>query len=309
MKILIIAFFVLTTNLLAAQSWHQVPVNTSQKLNEIDFPSSTVGYIVGDSATLLKSIDGGETWVGLALNGITVNSWSSNIVDVDFVDEMIGYIVFESNTAGIYKTIDGGLNWTDVSNTASNMCYKNSIYVNSETDFFLGGAGCFQSGQIEHFIDPTWNYSTVNYESWDTGEQIVDIDFNNGVGIAAMRGLYFLRSTDNGATWDSIPSSLSGQSQLTSVLFASADTIYGGYQDVSGGGFALLRSLDAGLTWGPDFNSGSFFYPAYLSLGQSSNGDIYTGGRTMNDLGIMFETTNGPSHSYVNINIGFSYFY
>ena len=197
MKISLIVFFALTANVLIAQTWYDISVPTEHKLNEIDFPTPTTGYIVGDSATILKTTDGGETWNQIPLTGITINPLSSNIIDVDFVDENIGFIVFDNANEGPYKTSDGGASWILFSNGSSNMCYKKTMFVNSENDFFLGGAGCFQSGQIEYFLDPNWNYSTVNYESFDTDESVVEIDFNNGIGIAAMYNKFFLRSIDN----------------------------------------------------------------------------------------------------------------
>ncbi|NRA13860.1 MAG: T9SS type A sorting domain-containing protein [Crocinitomicaceae bacterium] len=294
MKTLLIAFFALTANLLVAQQWFDISVPTNKQLNDINFPTSTTGYIVGDSATILKTTDGGNTWVQTPLTGLPAVPWGLSITDVEFVDEQIGFIVFQNNGNGPFKTIDGGNTWTSMSNPGSNMCYKNSLYVNSETDIFLGGAGCFQSGQIEHYVDPIWTPTIVNYESFDPGEQVVEIDFNNGIGIAAMRGHYFLRTTDSGATWDSIPSGLTGNTYLTSVMFVTADSIYAGYDDGNGGGFALLMSTDAGLTWTGNSNTGSFFYPAFLSLGQANNGDIYAGGSmSWGGQGVLFETSDG----------------
>jgi photosystem II stability/assembly factor-like uncharacterized protein len=294
MKTLLIVFFALTANLLMAQQWFDVSVPTDKKLNDIDFPTSTTGYIVGDSLTILKTTDGGQNWAQVPLIGIAIHPWALSITDVEFVDEQIGFIVFQDNGYGPYKTVDGGNTWTDMSNTMSNMCYKNSLYVNSETDFFLGGSGCFQSGKIERFVDPNWNASTVNYETWNPGEIVTDIDFNNGVGIAALNGHYFLRSVDDGATWDSIPSGLTGQSFLTCVLFSSVDTIYAGFGGANGTGYSSLISTDAGLTWNYDPSPISFFNPLFLSLAKSNSGKVYAGGKIgWSDQGVIFESANG----------------
>jgi photosystem II stability/assembly factor-like uncharacterized protein len=300
MKTLLITLFILTANLLIAQPWYNVSVPTTNKLNDIDFPTSTTGYIVGDSATILKTTDGGQSWAQIPLTGITINPWALSITDVEFVDEQIGFIVFQSNVDGPYKTVDGGNTWINMANTMSSMCYKNSLYVNSETDFFLGGAGCFQSGQIERFVDPNWSYSTVNYESWNTSEFVTDIDFNNGIGMAALNNEYFLRSIDDGLTWDTIPSGLANTFNLTSVMFATADSVYAGYEDLNSGGFGILRSYDAGLTWSQDINSALFLYPSFLSLGKANNGDVYCGAAKQTGWlqAIIFETTDGVNWSY-----------
>lgn len=302
MKISLIVFFALTANVLIAQSWYDISVPTEHKLNEIDFPTPTTGYIVGDSATILKTTDGGETWNQIPLTGITINPLSSNIIDVDFVDENIGFIVFDNANEGPYKTSDGGASWILFSNGSSNMCYKKTMFVNSENDFFLGGAGCFQSGQIEYFLDPNWNYSTVNYESFDTDESVVEIDFNNGIGIAAMHNKFFLRSIDNGITWDTIPSGLDSSFKLTSVMFATADSVYAGYEDINSSGLGILRSYDAGLTWSQDANSALFLYPSFLSLGKANNGDVYCGANQSNwSQAVMFESIDGVNWIYNNV--------
>jgi len=303
MKTLLIALFTLTANLLIAQTWFEVSVPTENKLNAIDFPSSTTGYIVGDSVTILKTSNGGVTWDQVPLTGISVNNLGAKIIDVDFVDENIGFILISGVNQGPYKTIDGGDNWVLLSNGLSNMCYKNSIFVNTENDFFLGGAGCFQSGQIEHFVAPNWNFTTVNYESFHPSEYIAEIDFNNGVGIAAMHNEYFLRSIDNGSTWDTIPSGLDDTFKLTSVMFATADSVYAGYEDVTSSGSGILRSYDAGLTWSQDINSALMTFPSFLSLGKANNGKVYCGTNfTSFSEAYIFETTDGISWGWNRVN-------
>ena len=294
MKTLIIAFFALSSNLLIAQQWFDISVPTTYKLNDIDFPTSTTGYIVGDSTIILKSIDGGESWVELSPIGLSNSAFSDRIVDVDFVNDQVGFITILNDNSGVYKTVDGGINWTPASNPNSNMCYKRCTYVIDEFDYFVGGAGCFYSASIERFTDPDWDVSTVNYQSFNTSEQVVDIDFNNGVGIAAIRGEYFLRSIDGGAFWDSIPSGLMSPSYLTSVMFVSADTVYAGLSDNGTGGVSsFLISTDTGLTWS-QVNLGNFIYPAFQALGKSNNGDVYLGGKVnWNNQGALFKISNG----------------
>ena len=293
MKTLLITFLIIVAQSASAQPWYQIPVPVHHKLNAIDFPSATVGYIVGDSNTILKTTDGGENWVKLAPNGLDFNTFSHQIVDVDFVDENIGFVTILNDNMGVYKTTNGGLNWVASNNLSGNMCYKSRIFVNSEDDFFVGGAGCFQSAQIDRYQDPNWSNATVNYETFDTEDYITDFDFNNGVGLATVNNSYFLRTTDAGATWDTINSTLEVSARLTSVMFITADSVYAGYSDV-GSGFGLLISLDAGLTWAMDMNSATFFYPDFNALKQSNSGAIYTGGAvSWGDEGVMFKSEDG----------------
>ena len=134
-----------------AQLWYEVSVPTGYNLNAIDFPSNTVGYIVGDSTTILKTTDGGITWQEVNHSGLFNSNFSHEIVDIDFVDEVTGFIAILNDNEGVYKTSDGGLTWTPAANNMSNMCYKSSVYANSGDDYFVGGAGCFQKRSNRSF--------------------------------------------------------------------------------------------------------------------------------------------------------------
>ena len=77
-------------------------------MNSISFADTSVGYIAGDSGILLKTTDGGLSWIR-KLTGIT-----NNLYRVYFPDPLVGCVLDVQN---IYKTMDGGetwaLDWTD----------------------------------------------------------------------------------------------------------------------------------------------------------------------------------------------------
>ena len=158
----------------------------------------------------------------------------------------------------------------------------------------------FKSGQIDHFVDPNWLGGTVNYESFNPGEYIREIDFNGNIGLAVMNGKYMLRSVDSGVTWDTLPEFIM-DGVLTSVMFASPDTVYAGYENPVLYGFGFLMSIDAGQTWQSQSTTG-FFYPAARGFTKAGNGDLYAGGITVGDLGLVFESTdNGLSWSETQV--------
>lgn len=302
MKALLIGICLCVLSTAWSQStWYEIPTPTSNKLRAIDFVNSSVGYIVGDSTTILKTIDGGETWVELNHSGISTNNWSQDLVDVDFVNELVGFVTLLNDNYGVYKTVDGGITWTPAANSGSNMCYKSCAYVTTENDYFVGGAGCFQSGQIEHFENSVWSISTVNYETFNPDEYVVEMDFQNNIGLAGLHGQYMLRSTDSGVTWDTLPAWLSQSKVFTSVMFSTADTVYAGYEETLGSpGFGFLVSTDGGITWAYQFSIGSL-YPAARDFAKASNFDLYAGGITMNGSGIIFESTNGVNWSEISV--------
>lgn len=278
-----------STMALGQTQWYEIPSNTTKHLRSIDFPSSSVGYIVGDSGVMLKSTNGGASWNPLNYSGIQVPIGLPNFTDVDFVDDLKGFAVVKNYSPGFYKTIDGGLNWVS-DDPPSNMCYKRCVYPNDQDNWVLGGAGCFQSAMVDRRSTSGWTSSTINYESFNPEEYVVQMDFFNNIGIAAMNAPYMLRTIDSGITWDTISTGISALGVHTSVHFINPFTCYAGYDD-NGGGFGILVSYDAGLTWQQDINSATFFYPAFLSVTSAANGDVYSGGRPSGwpDQGLIFE--------------------
>lgn len=281
-------------------TWYQIPSGTTNNLRSIDFPTSTTGYIVGDSATILKTTDGGQTWLQLPTNGIQIIGWANSFLDIDFVDENSGFLT--AGYSGIYKTTDGGQNWFSMTGQISNMCFPHTIYPFSSDDFFSGGAGCFQGAIIDHFENGSWTTSTLAAEFWDSEQRVQEISFaNQNVGLAATKSKYMLRTTDAGATWDTIAMPLSAGGFLTSVVMVNDQLCYAGYDD-NGFGSGVLWSSDGGLTWEYDFNSATFFYPAFLNVHAAANGDIYSGAiSSISPGGLIFETSDGTNWSNATV--------
>jgi len=77
---------------------------TNYRFRAIDFPSSHVGYVVGDYGIICKTSDGGDTWELVYSNyGITI------LNDVSFPTMDIGTAV--GSLGCILRTEDGGDNW------------------------------------------------------------------------------------------------------------------------------------------------------------------------------------------------------
>ena len=285
-KIILAGFFVLVGSACQAQNWFQVNSGTTKKLNSIDFPSASIGYIGGNDSILLKTVDGGQNWSELNYSGVTFYPGGEHIVNLDFVSENIGFMTVGPYT-GSFKTIDGGITWTAI--TGLNTCYNQGLYFFDEQNGFIGGSGCFQGELIDQLNGGVWSPSTVNTSTWDAQNTIVDIDFldaNNG--LAASRSGYVLRTIDGGINWDTIPSSLE-MNPLTSILFVNANLAYAGYVSLTAG-FGLYISTDGGLTWGFDSGSATFLYPYFYTLHQAGNGKIYAGGApTSLSGGVIFE--------------------
>ncbi len=98
------------------------PAFTAPTLSKFTFPSRNVGYAAGSRNGVYKTSNGGTTWTSInpfpALNenigGAYVSYTGIYAVDDNTVF-VVGNMFTTSNIRRVYKTTDGGTNWTDIS--------------------------------------------------------------------------------------------------------------------------------------------------------------------------------------------------
>lgn len=116
-------------------AWTSYRVNyitNSNYLNSIDFISTTIGYTVGDSGKIFKTLNGGNNWT--SQNNYT----SNNLKSVKAID--LNKVITVGNNGTIKATSNGGTTWyTQNSTTTNNL---NSLYMlNSTIGFIVGDIG------------------------------------------------------------------------------------------------------------------------------------------------------------------------
>jgi uncharacterized protein (TIGR03437 family) len=111
---------------------------TRQALNGIQMFPGTLGFldsrgwIVGDNGTILKTINGGDTWT-LQASGTTVN-----LRDVYFLDEQRGWAVGDGGV--ILATTDGGSTWVqEASGVTTDL--RSVHFVSASVGFVVGANG------------------------------------------------------------------------------------------------------------------------------------------------------------------------
>jgi photosystem II stability/assembly factor-like uncharacterized protein len=91
----------------AQGTWRvQNPLPTESFLLAVEPVTNNTVFAGGLGGTLLKSTDAGKTWTVRKLPGL------DNIRSIDFSDPLSGWLL---DSEHVYRTADGGVNWTEVS--------------------------------------------------------------------------------------------------------------------------------------------------------------------------------------------------
>lgn len=150
-RLLPTAFCVLLTahcSLITAKaSWVRQPAGTMAWLHAVYFLDQNRGWVAGSGGTLLKTIDGGQTWRRL------LPLTKDNLRDVYFADEKTGWLVAERDAlklktndepqSYLLKTEDGGFSWRRVflHGSGINARLVRAVFTDAERGWVFGESG------------------------------------------------------------------------------------------------------------------------------------------------------------------------
>ena len=273
------AFYFVVINSAVSAQWFPISSGTTENLNGIYMLTSGVGYTVGNTGTILKTTDSGDSWSPLT-SGTT-----TTLNDVFFFDDNTGIAVGDAGL--ILRTTDGGTNWstivvTDIfdrllavsfsgangiiggeSQTIIYSTDSGASWTVSQTGFFGGGfwgahmlnsTTGFVSGQnsiFQPFVakstdgGASWSFYNFYFQSNEGScDDIYFFDSNTGLtsGYAWNGEGAMARTTDSGSSWNT-------------TLFSSIPALQGmDFPTVNNGyavGFmgAILYTTDSGISW------------------------------------------------------------
>lgn len=224
----------------------------SENLNKIYFTSKQKGFIAGNNGKLYKTTDAGETWA-------TVNTGiTHDLRSISFYNQ-------KGNINGL-TTNDGGNTWTSQPETVDYYTY-------------LTGANSSVRGTITSF-EGLLGYSSDNV-SWNT---VLDIEtgyyhngtFKNNTGfLVTWYSGFIVKTTNNGASWTTVLSSLSTEyDDFHDVSFMNDNEI------IVSGTKSILKSANNGTSFSNVYQkNGAIFrgieaYNENQWVAVSSQGDI-----------------------------------
>lgn len=198
-------------------------------------PGTKRGWVVGASGLVLKTDDGGSSWV------MQKSGTEEELVDVFFYDDTYGWIVGANGT--VLRTTDGGATWRRTAQPTDR--HLTGVHFVSAAE----GWACGTGGVILHTVDGGWSWGTQSSNMSDT---LFEIQFLNALYGYAVGWHGEVRSTaDGGATWVrrrtpfSDPQTPAEVVELTGLSFVSRDEgwVVGNHYDV------ILHTADGGASW------------------------------------------------------------
>jgi len=238
------------------ETWFFAGVGIGQEINAIavDYSDTDIIYAAGigwiGGSGVWKSTDKGGTWIRMT-NGFPANRPypSLNTMVMDPIDPQVLYVGGKPMSGlpsiGVYKTTDGGNNWAETDSTLRTLDIKELAIdpAYPQIVFAATAGGLFKTTNGGTIWDTTTLMTPV-VRSLAIDPQNTDIVYAGMFGHASI-----CKSTDGGATWDSV-SIASDDTTVICIALAPSNSniIYAGTVGNDAGVY-VYKSTDAGQTW------------------------------------------------------------
>jgi photosystem II stability/assembly factor-like uncharacterized protein len=249
LNILTICLSIVISNCTYGQ-WTTMLTTPFTQESKYDFIDDNLGYSLDNGGTIItKTIDGGLNWIAISSPANFLE-----IIDISFPMDNVGYIVIRNSiNALIYKTINNGNTWQEVTPASSNSGLTSGCFI----QFVDNNVGFWSVGsQLYRTLDGGTNWTSTIVNNVFRSTSMHFFDANNGMiggqGDPNFFAGYNARvsvTSDGGQTftdvnWDWLVSSdqvfVDQVSATTS--FAAIDASFSILSE-------LYRSTDSGVTW------------------------------------------------------------
>ncbi len=268
---------------------------------------------------ILKSVDGGSTWsmVGtaqfnrLCIGKIAVDPTNANIA---FAAVSLPRRIGAATGTGIFKTVDGGANWTNTTSGITSIDSWTDVVINPLNPQILYAAdgnrdvaltvpgGVYKSINGGASWSPAGNYPMSNVNGRTAlaiSPSLPSTIYAQSQNQSTSGVLRWSRSTDSGATWTDLTANVPAMSQMwynnVLVVNPTNPNIV-----VTAGNVNLYRTTDGGATFTSINTDASGFGPHvdHHALVYDSAGRLLNG----NDGGIWRLSTVSPTGTWSDLN-------
>lgn len=266
----------------------QNPKPTANLLSDFCFVNDSVGWVVGERGTILKTTDAGENW---KTQESGTNLW---LMAVSFVDESVGFAA--GNNATFIYTTDGGETWNPIEGYNGFEDPITTIYVKEPDTVWYGSYngliyGCFHYG--EKWVRRSSNRGgTINSLTFLSKKRGI------AAGGTATQIPFYKVTEDYGETW-STPSNIDIFGEIHDMVFVDSLTGFLSSEKY-GEKNKIFKSTDGGQSWNEIYSyQGNPFRK--LQFLNNKIGFALTGGG-------LLKTENGGKDwegHYINIGMNF----
>lgn len=211
------------------------------------------GWACGFDGHIAITTDGGNVWNASIIQG------KPFLESIHFVDSKHG---FTSGPGGVYRTIDGGISWTNITSFTNMSQIWGCYFVDKDNGMYVGG-GCNGSAQV--FVRTTDGGNSWSvFESYENESGLADLILydKNGLGYAVSSGLLW-QTQNGGVSWNvfaSIAGPRAWAEEITHFKSSfltpfSGDDCFGGIRNYGGANF----TTDNGKTWNQFTTNKSMF--------------------------------------------------
>lgn len=276
-------------------NWQQIYTGFNDSFNTVNIIDNNT-IILSGSNSIIKTLDGGTTWLGYTIPNVTV-------VKTAFTSSLVGHAV--CNNGKIQKTIDGGNTWYNTYNA-------NTFPSNFFTVYFINQNIGFASKQHDDLFKTTdggetWTEITGSFEA------IYDfyfLDENNGFATGDHGATY--KTTNGGITWSQIffQNGYIYNTSMYSIFFQDSNKGF-----ATGARGRIIKTIDGGNTWtqhSPTYNDFKQLQIVNNNVGFALTDNQFYKTNNFGDTWTLVGTLNlgtsvtSSDYTFINENLGYA---
>lgn len=300
---LVLILLLIAWPLFSQSGWIRQQSGTTALIMNVWFINEYTGWSVGDSSYVLKTTNGGQSWIKTKVN----NSKRIILRFVKFQNPNTGYIGGGDEASNIYgkrylyKTTNQGQNWMLMKSDSSyGDVYYSSISIVNPNRFFISteiSADMISYGYIEKSNDGGITFSStgsfngspncLSFISELTGW----ICTSASSDIANQNRSFIYRTTNSGVSWDSLLCDSVHYNYISRISFINSMTGFAlslffrsGYESTR-----FYKTTNGGINWD---TTGYRSFQKYYALSAIDENTVYVGGSSGSDTTSIARTTN-----------------
>jgi photosystem II stability/assembly factor-like uncharacterized protein len=237
------------SEMIPTSSWIRQNSGTTNNLRSVCFTDANTGTVVGDSGTILRTINGGVGWTNQSIGT------GKRLCSVSFTDIDTGTAVGDSGT--ILRTIDGGTSWS-VQASGTNYTLRSVFFTDANTGTTVGDGGTIlhtTNGGLSWYNQSPETKSSKSSLLMEFYAGVCFADPQHGTIVGGMTSLggddqTILHTSNGGETWT--VQSDGGIIPLQGISFSDTNhgIVVGGAVPDGFPGFGVIRqTTNGGATW------------------------------------------------------------